>query len=466
MTVGILLLTCVLLTPWLVQFSRYIVKRPEAIPTPTWMVASSVLFLFLFPLVGAFFRGQRIDGFEQAAIRILITTILYWTTFTATYRLLSFKSRTVVPDGPRGVPTSFGVLKQAVATTSIKKAMVVFVPLSLVATYFARSSGIGISGGGSAMMDLPYHLVILRLMTAGGTTAFTALFAAHLFGKSSSTDKVLASGGIAVNLLFAVLAGRRPLLYSLVLFAFGVMWAGRRRQAFTMLLLGIAVWFLLFVFSPIFLRARTIWRSPNSPGVIAAFERALQEGAENQEAMDAASQENLEQRMNTYIFWLHFFEAYANESLGGALLIQAVIMTIPRAIAGFAKYAYGATEEDIFGTGDICNNVSLESYADLGLPGPIVYGVVFAIVFATIDWLIVWISRRNKYIALMAISAYFSFLLSPEADLMTYFGALRHTMILCVLTVPLVLMFGIKSVTGPVSKAPPGPLGASPRFVG
>jgi hypothetical protein len=455
-----------MLSPWLVQFARYAVKRPEAIPTPTWMVTSTVVFLFVFPLFGAFFRGERIDGYDQAAVLIMITTILYWVTFTGVYRLASGRSRTVEPDGPRGIQTSFGILKQAATSMSVMKAMVVFTPLALVSIYFARSSGIGISGGGLAMLDLPYHLVVLRLLTAGGTTAFTTIFAAHLFGKATFGTKAFASGGILVNLAFALMAGRRPVLYMLVLVALGIMWAGKKRQAFTMLLLGVAVWFLIFVFSPIFLRARSIWQGPNSPGIVVAFERAIQQGVEDKEALDAVSEENIQQRMNSYLFWLQFFERYRNENLGGALLIQAALMTIPRAIAGWAKYAYGATEESIFGTKDISNNVSLESFADLGLPGPIVYGIVFGLLFAAMDWLIVWMSRRNKYIAIMAIGTVFTYLLSPEADLMSYFSSLRQIMIMAVFTFMVVLVVGVKPVAGAVTNQMRGLLSPRTHFVG
>jgi hypothetical protein len=178
------------------------------------------------------------------------------------------------------------------------------------------------------------------------------------------------------------------------------------------------------------------------------------------------SEENIQQRMNSYLFWLQFFERYKNENLSGALLTQAVVMTIPRAIAGWAKYAYGATEEAIFGTKDISNNVSLESFADLGFPGPIVYGTIFGIVFAAIDWLIVWISRRNKYIALMAIGTVFTYLLSPEADLMSYFSTLRQTIILAVFTLMVVLVVGVKPVAGAVTNQMRGLLSPRTRFVG
>ncbi len=306
MTVAILLLTCLLLTPWLVQFARYSIKRPEAIPTPTWLVTSSFFFLFLFPLIGAFVSGESLEDRGQAAIRIMFTTIVYWVVFTGVYLLAAGRSRTVMPDGPRGIPTSFGVLKQAAESTTMAKAMIVFIPLTLIKLYFLLSSGLGMSGGGLAILDLPYHLVILRLMTTGGTTAFSTVFAMQLFGKGTQGARLAAAGGILTNLAFAVMAGRRPVLFTLALVTLGVMWSGRRRQAITVIGLGVAVWFLLYVFSPIFLRARAIWRSPDSPGVMAAFEIAMRDRDDSGDVLETESEENIKQRMNTYRFWLSF----------------------------------------------------------------------------------------------------------------------------------------------------------------
>jgi hypothetical protein len=170
--------------------------------------------------------------------------------------------------------------------------------------------------------------------------------------------------------------------------------------------------------------------------------------------------------MNTYKFWLSFYDRYGNENLRGTLLIQAIVMTIPRAIAGWAKYAYGATEENVFGTEDIANNVCLESFIDLGLPGPIVYGIVFGLVFVLIDWLVVWMSRRNKYVALMAIGAVFSYLVSPEADLMTYFGTLRHVVILACLTFMAVIVLGVKPAAHAVATGMGSRFRRNTNFVG
>jgi hypothetical protein len=411
------------------------------------MVTTTVVFLFLFPLFGGLFSGESFAGHDHSAVRIMMTTAVYWPTFTAVYLLASGRARTVQPDGPRGIPTSFGVLKEAAASTTAWKAMLVFAPLALIQLFFIRSSGLGISGGGLAMLTLPYHLVVLRLLTAGGTAAFSAIFAARLFGKAAMPERLVAAAGLATNLGFALIAGRRPVLYALGLAALGVMWTGRRRQAVSMLLLGVSVWFLVFIFSPIFLRARTIWRSPNSPGVIAAFEMAIQQSSERREALDTESKENIKQRMNSYLFWLEFYDRAGDANLGGKLLIQAVVMNIPRAIAGWAKYAYGATEEAMFGTEDIANNVCLESIIDLGPLGPVVYGIIFGLVFAALDVLVFWMSRRNKYVALMAVGEVFPYLLSPEADLMAYIGSLRQILIFSVMTVAAVAMFGPKPVT-------------------
>lgn len=444
MVESFLLLTCLLLTPWLVQFARHVAKQPEAIPTPTLMVTSSVLFLFLFPLIGSYASGERFDSHGPSAVRIMMTTILYWATFTGTYLLASAGARTVQPNGPRGIPTSFGVLKQVAVSTPLATAMLVYVPLVLIKLFFIKSSGLGVSGGGLAMLTLPYHLVVLRLLTQTAGDAFAALFAIHLFGRSNILRKLAAAAGIGVELVFAVMAGRRPVLYVLVLVALGSVWSGKRRQALPLLLLGISLWFLVFVFSPIFLRARELWRSPNGPDVIAAFQIAIEGSSDNREKIEAESKENIKSRMNTYRFWLEFYDHVGQQTLGGKLLLQAVVMNIPRLFTGWTKYAYGATEEAIFGTSDIANNVCLESTLDLGPSGPLVYGIIFGLLFASMDGLVVWMSHRNKYIALMAIGGIFPLLLSPEADLMAYMGALRQIVIFVFLIPLTVTVFGRK----------------------
>lgn len=444
MVESILLLTCFLLTPWLVQFARHARKRPEAIPTPTWMVVTMMLFVFLFPLVTAFIQKQPFGDHGPAAIRIMLTTVLYWVTFTATYLLAAGRARTVSPDGPRGIPTCFGVLKQVAESSAVMPLTILFVILTLIKVFFLQSTGLGISGGGLVMLTLPYHLVVLRLLTQSASDAFTAIFAFHLFGKASAAGRLLAALGIAAELIFAVMAGRRPVLFTLGLVALGALWSGKRRQALALVGLGISIWFLVFVFSPIFLRAREIWRSPNGPGVIVAFQKAMEYSVENEDAVAAESAENITQRMNSYAFWIDFYERVGSQDLGGTLLIQAVVMTVPRAIAGWWKYAYGATEEAVFGTNDIANNVCLESSIDLGPLGPLAYGAVFGLLFSVIDRLVYWMSRRNKYVALMAVGSVFSLLLSPEADLMSYFGSLRQCLIFAVLTFVAVYLFGLK----------------------
>lgn len=437
MTILILLLTCLVLSPWSVQFFRYVTTRPEAIPTPTWMVTTSILFLFLAPLISGLIFGENFTGHERAAGWIAYTTVVYWLTFTAVYSLLSGRRRTVEPDGPRGMRTALGNLKMAALSMTIRGAFMVYVPLVLVKLYFIKAWGLGVSGGGLAMMQLPYYLVILLLLTQSGTGPFTAVFASHLFGRSSFGAKLLCILPLAANLGFTVIAGRRPVLMYFGMLALGLMWTGRRRNVLAIAGLGLAVWFMLAVFSPVFLRARELWRTPNGPDVLTAFKIAINEGGTegSNEQLQKGSEENIKARVNSYSFWLGMYEPYLSKPLGGLILLQAILMNIPRMFIGIYKYSLGPTEEYLLGTEDIANNVSMSSFIDLGPVGPVIFGATMAGLFFVIDVLGSWIAARNKYIALLIAGSLIEPLLSPENDVMGYFGLLRNVLTFCFFTV-------------------------------
>jgi hypothetical protein len=128
---------------------------------------------------------------------------------------------------------------------------------------------------------------------------------------------------------------------------------------------------------------------------------------------------------------------------------------------GLYKYSLGATEEYLFGTGDIANNVCLESFIDLGPFGPFVYGVVFAILFFAIDWLMAWMAARNRYLTVMVVGSLIEPLVSPEADLMAYFSLLRNILTFCALVGLVTLAIGRMPATGTAR-----PTIGRPRFAG
>jgi len=227
-------------------------------------------------------------------------------------------------------------------------------------------------------------------------------------------------------------------------FALGMMWAGRRRKILPIVGLGLAVWFILFVFSPVFLRARTLWRTPNGPDVATAFKIAISEAgsADRAEKLGAQSKENVTARVSSYRMWLEFYEHFMNQPLGGLALAQAVLMNLPRFLVGLQKYAYGPTVEYLYGSKDISNNVCLESFLDLGPLGPFVYGAGLAVLFLAVDILIRRVALMNKYAALMAVGPMLETLVSPEAGLIGYVSMLRNTIVLALLAYFLTLVIG------------------------
>jgi hypothetical protein len=458
MTIGLLLITCLLLSPWMVQFFRYVVKRPEAIPTPSWMVTTNVLFVFLAPLVSGLVWGETFAGHERAASWIAFTSLAYWITLTAIYMLLSSGRRTVEPNGPRGCQTAFGTLKSAVLSVDATAALKVYVPLVLIRVFFIQGWGLGVSGGGLAMMDLPYYLVIVYLLLPAATGTFTAVFAYHFFGRRSVNTKLVCAAALAINFVFAALVGRRPVLMFFGFVALGMMWAGRRRNILPIIGLGLAVWFIVAVFSPVFLRARNLWRLPNGPDVTTAFKIAIAEAgsADSAEKLQEGARENVTARINTYQMWLEFYERYMNQPLGGLALLQAALMNLPRFLVGLQKYAYGPTVEYLYGTKDITNNVCLESFLDLGPLGGFVYGGGLAVVFFAMDVLVRRVAFINKYAALIVAGPMLESLVSPEEGLIGYVSMLRNTIVLTVLAFLITLVIGRR----PVSLIPPGALGS------
>lgn len=450
MTISLLLLTCLLLSPWAIQCLWYVTSRPEAVPTPSWMVTSTILVLFVSPLISGLASGENFSVYGRSAAWIAYTAFCYWITFTAVYRLLAWNNRTIQPDGPRGMQTVFGMLKKCVLAMSLPEALSVFVPIMVIKLLFMKYWGLGLSGGGSVMIDLPYHLTIIYLLTSTGLVGFTAFFAARLLGRSSPVTKAVCAGGLLANLGFAIVAGRRPMLIFLGLFAMGMMWTGRRRNVLAIAGLAFAAWFILAVFSPVFLRARALWRLPNGPDVVTAFRIAIQEGdtKEASERLQKESEQNIAARMNSYSFWLQFYDAYIAKPLGGLILAQAILMNIPRAFIGMNKYALGPTEEYLFGTGDIANNVCLESFIDLGPFGPFVYGAIFGAMFVVIEWLLAWVAARSRYVAVVASSMMIEPMVSPEADVMAYLSLLRNVLTFCVVAGVLSLVVGRKPAIG------------------
>lgn len=448
MTVGLLLITCLLLSPWMVQFFRYVTTRPEAIPTPSWMVTTNVLFVFVMPLVSALVWGKNFASHERAASWIAFTSVAYWITFTTIYLLLSHGKRTVEPDGPLGCQSAFGVLKAAALSITPIGSLMVYLPLAVIRVFFIQVWGLSVSGGGMAMMSLPYFLVIVYLLLGAATAPFTIVFTCHIFGRTTFNGKLIAAGALVANFIFAALMGRRPVLMFAGFFALGMLWSGRRKRIVPLVGLGLAVWFLMTVFSPVFLQARSLWLSRNGPDAVTAFKIAIAEQrfSDTRENLTKQNAENIKSRLNSYAIWLELYDQFIDEPLGGLALTQAVIMNIPRFLIGLKKYEYGVTSEYLYGSGDISNNVSLESFLDLGMFGPFVHGAMVAVLFFAVDRINRRITVWNKYAALVAVGPMIECLVSPEFTLSGYGSTLRNTILIAVLAFLLTLVIGRRPV--------------------
>jgi hypothetical protein len=460
MTVALLLLTCLLLLPWVFQFLRYIATRPEAIPTPTWLVTSSVAFLYIGPLLTGIWSGEFYGGFEGAAQSIAFTSIAYWATFAIVYRLLAGASRTVLPDGPHGLRTVFGTIKAVGESVGIVPLFAFFLVLLAFRLMMLFVFRIGFSGSSDVetVMGLPYPVVVVNQLVRGASLPCTALFTMQLFGRRPALAKPLAIVGLAANLAFSLFAGRRALLYHSLLAACGLIWSGRRRGVAAIAVLALAIWFVLAVFTPIFLRARAMWIEPDSPGVFACVEIAIEQWRNDDEGMQARAEQNLAKRVSTYGFWLEMYETYRRQPLGGLVLLQAVAMVTPRLFLGMYKYSLGPSEEYLFGFKDFSNNVCLISTLDLGLPGPIVYGLIVAVMFSVMERLMAAIAGRNRYAALMAVGLMFTLVVSPEYSFGTVLRELRNLFVLAALTFAASAVVGRMPIRG--AAPPPGRVAA------
>jgi hypothetical protein len=319
----------------------------------------------------------------------------------------------------------------------------------LLRLFFIRGWGLGVSGGGLAMLDLPYYLVIVLILFSTAIGTFTTVFSYQFFSRTAIHSKLLCIGALAINFVFASLLGRRPVLMFFGFLTLGMMWAGKRRKIFPIVGLGLAVWFILFVFSPVFLRARNLWRTPNGPDVATAFQIAISEAGSADDAgkIGTQSKENVTARVSTYRMWLEFYERFMDRPLGGLAIAQALLMNLPRFLVGLQKYAYGPTVEYLYESNDISNNVCLESFLDLGALGPFVYGTGLAVLFFMVDLLLRRIALLNKYAALLAVGPMLQHLVSPEAGLIGYVSMLRNTIVLAVLAYIIALVIGRRPVS-------------------
>jgi hypothetical protein len=442
MSLVVIIVVVLFLSPWLLRFARLIFSSPEAIGTIGWMSTTCCLFIFAGPLLSALVGFDRHGGHEQTLFQIAFTLVAFWLTAAATYRaarfLLSVGKHTYAIQANTN---AMAMIRAAAMQVRPAYVFPVFAFISALQFWLIRTQGVGISGGAgkgaTIMVELPYHLVILFMLVSGAGIPFAAVFARWAtVGNSSVLVKAMAVAGLLCSLVLGITAGRRELLYTLIMVAFGILWGGRRRGALVFTVLGAVAFGVLTVISPIFLEARLIYSQRNSPGVVEAFSIAYEKWQTSNLEVEQASK-NVEWRLNTLGSWISIYESVEPGKMNGLILTQAALLTIPRALVGFSKYKYGAVEDAMLAGTDISNSVPLESTLDLGFSGPFVYGIIFGITFALVDLMIMWIGQSSLLLAVIASGTMIPVLISPEANPQTYFSVLRQVVIYSIVALPI-----------------------------
>lgn len=441
MTLFVVLLVSLILAPWWLRFARRVLTNPDTIGTPAWLITTCLLFMFAGPLATSLTGFDPYGMHQQTLLQIAFTLVSFWLTAAAFYAGARFLfSGGAQPLALQPQANAVALLREAGARLRPAFVFPVFALISGIQVWLIRTQGVGVSGaagkGAYVMVDLPYHLVVIFMLVSNAGIPFAAIFGRWAtLGNASSVVKAGSIVGIACSAILGIMAGRRELLYTLTMTAFGILWGGRRRAALVFIASGAAAFAVLTIVSPIFLEARAIYSQRNSPGVVEAFSIAIDKWRFSNLATEANTQ-NVEWRLNTLGSWIGIYETLRPGELNGVILTQAALMTIPRAFTGFSKYRYGAVEDALLANTDISNSVPLESTLDLGFTGPFIYGSIFGLSFALIDIMLAWTARASMLLAVLACGAMIPILISPEANPQTYFSALRAVFIYAVVATP------------------------------
>ena len=456
---GTLFLVCGLLCfiPLFWSMGRRLFRAPESISTPAWLLATNAAFILAGPVVAFIFYGEDLTNSPRGAATVVAVLLAYSVFLALAYAgVTRFVKATNLASAPPVSPVA--VLRQA--ANSVRPAEVFLwstVVLTIQVFAFALYS-LGLTGGNMAYdykLSIPYWFLVLYMLLGQATLGLAALLSRIAFGHCSSRDRALAAVLLLGEFGMTVLSGRRELIWLTVAVTFGIIWSGRRRWVAAMPFAAGIVYVVLFVFAPVFLRARVIYSGGNAPSVLEAYSIALSERESDVVGKtDLEAQRNTSWRFRTYAFWEQYYEEKGPAFTQGKLLIQAGLMVLPRGIFGLSKFALGVVDENLLETKfDICNNVSLESYIDLGILGPAAYGLIFGMVFALCDSLSVFAGSRFRMMAVLASGTMLKPLFGPEANPIAYVSDLRSCLVFALLAVLLGIFFGRKSLCSAAGRA-------------
>jgi len=427
---------------WLVASRVW--RTPETVPTPAWLAAANALFIFAGPFIVTVLFGDPAGGRGDSTANVVYVTCAYYLALAVVYGLLwrGFFGPLV---GVRRGLSAIGTLKGCLLAARPRELLVLGAVVLAISLTLNVLYAVNISGGSDyfKMARLPYPVVILNTLTTPATLGIVAAMSWLAASRQPVTVRLLA-GAIALGFLGNTLAaGRRELLYFSCMVGLGILWSGRRRLGVAVPLVVAMAYVVLFVFAPVFLRARLIYSSANSPGVVEAFRRAAEE--QRTAVVDETGEEladNMRWRFATLGFWQDMYQQHQPGEFEGKILEQGLIMVMPRAFVGFSKYRLGAVDEALLGTEDICNNIALESFLDIGYQGPLIYGVVLGMVMALGDFLLALTALRSRALAVLASSVLIRLLLGPEVNLISFFSDVRTVLIYCLLAAAVAILFG------------------------
>jgi hypothetical protein len=446
----ILGLACFIPLFW--SMGRRIFRAPETISTPAWLLSTNSAFILAGPVVAFLFLGEDLTSSPRGAATVTAVLLGYSVFLALSYFAVA---KVVGAMNLASAPpvSAVAVLRQA--ADSIRPAEVFLwsgVVMTIQVLSFALYS-LGLTGGNMAYdykLNIPYWFLVLYMLFGQATLGLATLLSRIAFGQFSLRDRALAAAILLTEFGLTILSGRRELIWLTVAITFGIIWSGRRRWVAAMPFAVGIVYVVLFVFAPVFLRARLIYSGGNAPSVLEAYSIALNEREGDLVGQtDLEAQRNTSWRFRTYAFWEQYYEEKGPAFTEGKILMQAGLVVLPRGIFGLSKFALGVVDENLLETKyDICNNVSLESYVDLGVLGPAAYGLMFGAVFALCDSCIVWAGSRYRMMAVLAAGSMVRQLLGPEANPIAYFSELRSCLIFAILAAFIAMLFGRRPFVG------------------
>lgn len=436
------------LVPLIYSVARNFVRSPESISTPAWLNATNALFILGGPVFAFLFFGEDLTTSPRGAMTVVAVMVAYAAALALSY--YGARQAVLMLSGGRNlVVSAVANLKHAAESTTPTEVFIwsaIVIGVQIVANYFYS---LGLSGGNLAYdhrLHVPYVILAVYMLFGQASLGLAALLGRIAFANGKSSDRGIAALLLFVEFVITVLSGRRELLWLAIAVTFGIVWSGRRRWAAALPFAAVAMYLVLFLFGPVFLRARLIYSGSHAPGIVESYRMAIEEqGGDVLGKGELEAQRNTSWRFRTFAFWE---ELYADRGAGfteGKILVQAALLMLPRAIVGHSKYSLGVVDENLLETKfDICNNVGLESYIDVGTVGPLVYGLIFGVTFALADALVTFAGSRNRIMAVLAAGSMLRHLFGPEANPIGYFSVLRTCLMYALLAILFTMVVGRK----------------------